>query len=391
MIVDYKTDESEMPLHKLWELTAHSGVDSNESTGGECTSKSLNFGGELPSNYSDAATSLAPPPIKMARTKESTLESVSIDKSDATNDEEEAKLTTHHVSEAKEIVLNRYTYAKLGLRCLFSVALILNIILSLFADSENNYTPFNRDHYRNGVSYTRGHGDFTISHSMTGDYSKCFALFFMFICSLYYTSITHYQLVVFQCIEKNLIASGSITAKRLLRLRRYNQFAYTASNVLIISLLSLTIFDVRNFKVAHRVFAGIWFLSGWLHAHLLMKIEGILIKSNALTVRDKYTEIYYWSMVVAFVMFATFTITKRLIKNKKHTIWVPYVAITVMHGLMEYIYVILIILTVTSSHYERRELWDLYDFPELLHTRIFSFEDILIDLIRVMKEPLLSE
>merc|ERR1712232_1515791 len=100
-----------------------------------------------------------------------------------------------------------------------------------------------------------------------------------------------------------------------------------------------------------------------------MKIEEILIKSNALTVRDKYTEIYYWSMIVAF------WITKRSIKHKKYTIWVPYVAITVVMGFMEYVYVILILLTVTSSNYERRELWDLYDFPELLHTRIFSFAD----------------
>ena len=93
-------------------------------------------------------------------------------------------------------------------------------------------------------------------------------------------------------------------------------------------------------------------------------------------------------MVVAFFIFAAFAITKRCIKHKKDTIWVPYVAITAVMGLMEYVYVILILLTVTSSNYERRELWDLYDFPELLHTRIFSFADILTDLLRVIKEPL---
>jgi len=75
MIGDHKTDELEMPnvsntdtnvpSTQTWGITAHTGPDSNNSSGGGFPSNSLNFSGELASNFSDAATPiLAPPPMK---------------------------------------------------------------------------------------------------------------------------------------------------------------------------------------------------------------------------------------------------------------------------------------------------------------------------------------
>jgi len=293
---------------------------------------------------------------------------------------EKRSCSTESDEDVRETVLKRYHFAKLGLKSIFSFLLILNIILSLFADSENKYTPYNRGPNLGGE-------DFTISHSMTGNYSKPFALFLVFICSLYYTSIAQYQLVIFKCVQKHL------TAAQNKKLQRYNQLAYTASNITIILLMSLTIFDARNFPILHLICAILFFIGGYAYSHLMMTVETILIESNILTIRNIYTRIYYWSMVVSFVLLLGFWIAKKVLQHskKREENWAAYVTLAIFVGAMEYIYVILILLTVTSSNYERKELWNMYDFPELLHTRIFSFADLFHDLIKVISCPFRKE
>merc|ERR1719473_234644 len=180
----------------------------------------------------------------------------------------------------------RYFLAKLGFIICLTLTMVTNILLSLYADKENNY----------GIAPGRG---LTISHSMTGSWSRPVANILIFIGTLYMNSIALFNYSCQKQIMRQVIHNGG-DENIVRKIWVANSRCYVLSIISVTSLLALSVCDVRKRKISHLVFTGIFFLSIYTMMFHLLHEESLLRKLRIVEKKN-------WYMCLSITMMLIFT------------------------------------------------------------------------------------
>ena len=109
---------------------------------------------------------------------------------------------------------------------------------------------------------SNGHreGNYTISRSMTGLYSKSVASFLIPFCNLYLFGIAQYQFGIVRILFRNLVEKKTSSVEEGKLMCRINAFAYAIIIWGTIFLQGVCSFDAQRFTIAHFTCASLFFL-----------------------------------------------------------------------------------------------------------------------------------
>jgi len=277
--------------------------------------------------------------------------------------------TPKNVRKILELRIRRCQQSFIG--CFF-LALILNIFFSL------GFDPTDADN-ESRTSYTPGNdGDWTISHSMTGLYSKTSALLFIFFSNLYLLSITHYEFVVFKMMTRYLMYDKKITVEEGREIWKNNCLAYGVATWLSIILMCICIFDAQRFSILHFTFAMLFFAFVITYILLLQRIDKPMIKVGLSEGMDSKARFWLYSTIFWFVFFFCSLIFTVVIEAH-HVSEGWWYAANICFAVGEYGYMISAVVLVGSNSFSRVTFYDDYDLSALLNVKLFSIRTLLTD------------
>jgi len=277
--------------------------------------------------------------------------------------------TPENVRKILELRIRRCQQSFIG--CFF-IALVLNIFFSLTLDPTD-------DNDESRTSYTpANNGDWSISHSMTGLYSKSSALVFIFFSNLYLFSITHYQYVVYKIMTRYLMVDGKITKEEGRAIWKNNCVAYGVATWLSILLMFICIFDVQRFIIAHYVFSLSFFSSCLTYIMLLQRIDAPMIRINLSDGMDETAKFWLYSTIVWFSFFFCASIFATVVKLQ-HMSKDWWYASNICFAIGEYGYLISAVILVGSNSFSRLAFYDDYDLSALLNVKLFSICTLITD------------
>jgi len=275
--------------------------------------------------------------------------------------------------EVAEVLKHRIRVTQLSFLGCFVFTLCLNVLLSHKADpkSGDNATSYGVDNNLDG--------NYTISHSMTGLYSKVFALLFIFLSNLYYFSISHYQFAVYRVLHRYLLTENQITKEEARKMWRINALAYGIATWSAVFLMCLTIFDAQRFNSTHLTFAGLFFLFCLIYVLLMERNDRPLIKLGLSEGMPLFNKLMFGGAMFFMVVFIIGSLWDgKEIKDGHGTEergkWAKRFC-----ALGEYGYMIFCVIIVSSRAYAREHLLEKFDFSELLNVQVFSIRTLLID------------
>lgn len=275
--------------------------------------------------------------------------------------------------EVAEVLKHRIRVTQLSFLGCFVFTLCLNVLLSHFADpkSGDNATSYGVDNNLDG--------NYTISHSMTGLYSKVFALLFIFLSNLYYFSISHYQFAVYRVLHRYLLTENQITKEEARKMWRINALAYGIATWSAVFLMCLTIFDAQRFNSAHLTFAGLFFLFCLVYVVLMERNDLPLVELGLSKGMAFFNKVMFAGAMFFMVVFICGSVWDgKEIKDGHGTEnrgkWAKRLC-----AVGEYGYMIFCVIIVSSRAYAREHLLEKYDFSELLNVQVFSIRTLLID------------
>jgi len=246
----------------------------------------------------------------------------------------------------------------------FSATLITNIILSVYADPND---PDNPEANTYGWDKQENQGNYTISRSMTGLYSKSVATFLIPFCNLYLFAIAQFQFSSVRILFRNLFDTGTSSLQEAKLICRINSLAYGIIIWGSIFLQGLACFDAQRFSKIHYTCASLFFLCCLFYVVLMMRIQKTLYGHNL----GKHPRFLY-TMVGLMCFFFTIFIGGSIFEYHQHQKWSMIVS-----AIGEYGYVFSCITAITSRQFQRREFYGMYDFAELQSVRIFSIKNTL--------------
>jgi len=276
-------------------------------------------------------------------------------------------------SHVQVLLHTRIRRSQLSFLGFFIFTLILNVILSRWADPKDL-----SDSCRTNYGLNQG-GNYTISHSMTGLYSKTFALALIFLCNLYYFSISHYQFTIYKLLIGHLYEDNLLEEDKARSMWRINSLAYGIATWSAIFLQCICIFDAFRFNKAHLVFAGLFFLFCLFYVILMIRNDQKLIDLGLSQGMDLFCKITFAGMILFKIVFVIGCMFDGWAEAHDHKSddtgrWAKIVC-----AIGEYGYMIFCVIMVSSRAYSRVNFFDAYDFSELLNVKLFSVTTLLID------------
>lgn len=275
--------------------------------------------------------------------------------------------TPKNVRKILELRIRRCQQSFIG--CFF-VALVLNIIFSTTLDPTDK-------HNESRTSYGPGNdGDFTISHSMTGLYSKSSALVLIFFSNLYLFSITHYEYVVFKMMTRYLMVDKKITDEEARSIWKNNGFAYGVATWLSVLLMCICIFDAQRFGIPHVVFALSFFPACLTYIMLLQRIDEPMMRVGLSEGMDRTAKFWLYSTICWFTFFILATVFAVVVEVQHLSQDWWYIA-NISFAVGEYGYMISAVILVGSSSFSRVAFYEDYDLSALLNVKLFSIRTLL--------------
>jgi len=277
--------------------------------------------------------------------------------------------TPKNVRKILELRIRRCQQSFIG--CFFA-ALVLNVIFSISLDPTDK-------HNESRTSYGPANdGDFTISHSMTGLYSKSSALLMIFFSNLYLFSITHYEYVVFKMMTRYLMIDKKITNEEARSIWKNNGFAYGVATWLSILLMCICIFDAQRFPIPHFVFALSFFPACLTYIMLLQRIDEPMMRVGLSEGMDSTAKFWLYSTICWFTFFIL-ALVFAVVVEMQHLNKDWWYTANISFALGEYGYMISAVVLVGSSSFSRVAFYEDYDLSALLNVKLFSIRTLLSD------------
>jgi len=264
---------------------------------------------------------------------------------------------------SRKSIQNRVLQCQVGFVIFCIGSIIADLILTLFYDDPNSHSY--------GLGENRG---ITISHTMTGTYSKPVALVLIFTANLHFISISHYQWAIFDIIANEMYHTATIGEKIYSSMIRTNNVAYFIGALGAFSLQCIVIFDVVRFLTAHTVFAIMFFISCMLYAALMSANEGILRQNGVIGRINSFGLVLVIGLAIFFC---------GLIFTAMYAVVASDIEVTkILKAAFEYAFMLTASLLIASRNYVRAPLFNQFNFDPLVHCRLFSISHIFYDLLR---------